>query len=66
MLVLSRRPGERILIGEGVVLTFVAVRGKRVHIGIEAPEDVSIRRRELEDVAHEEQELQAASRRRPR
>jgi carbon storage regulator len=47
MLVLGRKVGERVLIGEGVVLTVVAVRGSQVRLGIEAPVEVTIRREEL-------------------
>ncbi|HYT87668.1 MAG TPA: carbon storage regulator [Gemmataceae bacterium] len=47
MLVLNRKIGERILIGEGIVVTVVRVQGKQVRLGIEAPASVSIRRTEL-------------------
>jgi carbon storage regulator len=47
MLVLGRKVGERVKIGEGIVLTVVAVRGSQVRLGIEAPEEVTIRREEL-------------------
>ena len=47
MLVLSRRVGEGIVIGEGITLTVLAVEGQRVRLGIEAPECVSIWREEL-------------------
>lgn len=47
MLVLSRKSGESIRIGDNVVLTVQQIRGKRVHLGIEAPENLAIRRSEL-------------------
>ncbi|MEW4561671.1 carbon storage regulator [Bremerella sp. JC770] len=47
MLVLSRRVGEKIEIGNGVTVTVLRVTGKSVRIGIEAPKDVSIRRSEI-------------------
>jgi carbon storage regulator len=47
MLVLGRKVGERVIIGEGIVLTVVAVRGSQVRLGIEAPVEVTIRREEL-------------------
>ena len=47
MLVLNRKIGERIVIGDGIVVTVVKVQGKQVRIGIEAPASVSIRRQEL-------------------
>jgi carbon storage regulator len=47
MLVLNRKVGERIVIGDDIVVTVVKVQGKQVRIGIEAPTAVSIRRKEL-------------------
>lgn len=47
MLVLSRKAGERIVIGEEVTVTVLAVRGQQIRLGIEAPADVPIRREEL-------------------
>jgi carbon storage regulator len=47
MLVLSRKLGERILIGENIELTIVGFRGRTVVLGLEAPRNVVIRREEL-------------------
>jgi carbon storage regulator len=47
MLVLSRKVGERIHIGNDVVVTILSVRGGRVRVGIEAPEGIQIKRQEL-------------------
>ena len=47
MLVLSRRVGERIEIGNGVTVTVLRMSGKSVRIGIEAPNQVAIRRSEI-------------------
>jgi len=47
MLVLSRKIGERIWIGEGVVVTVVHIDHTRVRLGIEAPRSVPIWRSEL-------------------
>lgn len=47
MLVLTRNPGQEIVLGEGIVITVVAVRGKQVRLGIKAPKNVHIRREEL-------------------
>ena len=49
MLVLARRIGERVLIGEEVEITVLSVRGDQVRIGIAAPPAVSICRAELAD-----------------
>ena len=48
MLVLSRKEGEKIVIGDGIVLTINRIAGNRVMVGIEAPRDVRIVRGELE------------------
>ena len=47
MLVLSRKVGERILIGDNVVVEVLQVRGGHVRLGISAPAEVRIRREEL-------------------
>lgn len=47
MLVLSRKVGQRIHIGEGIVLTVLHLRNRQVRLGIEAPEDVDVFREEL-------------------
>lgn len=48
MLVLSRRQGERIKLGDSIVLTIIRVAGDTVRLGIKAPPDVVILREELE------------------
>ena len=48
MLVLSRREGERIRIGDSITVTVVRCAGDKVRIGIEAPPDMLILRGELE------------------
>jgi carbon storage regulator len=47
MLVLSRRPGEEVVIGENIRITVVAIRGNQVRLGFSAPPEVSIQREEL-------------------
>ena len=48
MLVLSRKEGEQLVIGDNIVLTINRISGNRVAIGIEAPREVRIVRGELE------------------
>ncbi|MEL6108487.1 MAG: carbon storage regulator [Planctomycetota bacterium] len=48
MLVLSRKAGEKLVIGDDVVLTINRISGNRVAIGIEAPRNVRIVRGELQ------------------
>jgi carbon storage regulator len=47
MLILTRRPGERVVIGEDVLVTVMAVSGHTVRLGIEAPSGVPIYREEI-------------------
>ena len=47
MLVLSRRVGESIVIGEDVTVTVLEVRGDVVRVGIQAPRSVTVHREEL-------------------
>jgi carbon storage regulator len=47
MLVLSRKVGEKVVIGDGVVLTVVKVERNQVRLGIEAPADVRVYREEI-------------------
>jgi carbon storage regulator len=47
MLVLSRKPGEEVVIGGTIRLTVVAIRGNQVRLGVTAPADVPIWREEL-------------------
>jgi carbon storage regulator len=47
MLVLSRKIGERINIGDGITVTVLAVQGRRVRLGITAPEALAIWRSEV-------------------
>jgi carbon storage regulator len=48
MLVLSRKPGEAIVIGNGITVTVVEVKGERVRLGLTAPAEVPIHREELQ------------------
>ncbi|HEV3081765.1 MAG TPA: carbon storage regulator [Gemmataceae bacterium] len=47
MLVLSRKPGEKLCIDGNIVVTVLEVKGNRVRIGIEAPDGVRVLRGEL-------------------
>ncbi len=48
MLVLNRTPGQVFTIGDDIRITIVAVNGKNVRVGIDAPRDVTVLRAELE------------------
>jgi carbon storage regulator len=47
MLVLSRRAGERVVLGEDITITVIEVRGDVVRVGIDAPRSVQVHRGEL-------------------
>ncbi len=47
MLILTRKRGETVLIGDDVTVTVLGVKGQQVRIGIDAPKDVEIHREEV-------------------
>src|SRR5262245_38023616 len=47
MLILSRRPGESVKIGDEVTVKVLGIRGVQVRIGFEAPQDVAVHREEV-------------------
>ena len=49
MLILTRRAGESLLIGEDVSITVLGVKGNQVRIGIDAPKEVAVHREEIYD-----------------
>jgi len=54
MLVLSRQKDESIMIGDNVEIVIVDVRGDKVRLGITAPKDISVHRREVYDAIQRE------------
>lgn len=47
MLILTRRVGETLMIGDAVSVTVLGVKGNQVRIGINAPKDVAVHREEI-------------------
>ena len=61
MLVLTRRPGQSIMIGDGIELVVVRIEGDRVVLGVDAPREIRVVRAELlRAVESENQDASAA------
>jgi carbon storage regulator len=60
MLVLSRQRDESIMIGDEVEITIVDVRGDKVRLGITAPKQIPVHRREIYDAIQREKAQKAA------
>jgi carbon storage regulator len=52
MLVLSRKKNESIIINDNITVTVIEIRGDKVRLGIEAPKNVSVHRREVYEAIH--------------
>lgn len=47
MLILTRRVGESVVIGDNISITILGVKGNQVRVGVKAPKDVSVHREEI-------------------
>jgi len=54
MLILTRRVGEVLVIGDNVKITVLGIRGHQVRIGVDAPKEVSVHRQEIYDQVHKD------------
>ena len=54
MLILTRRVGESIIIGDDIIITVFGIKSNQVKIGIEAPMEVAVHRSEIYDKIQEE------------
>ena len=55
MLILTRRVGESLMIGDEVTVTVLGVKGNQVRVGVDAPRDISVHREELYERIKNEQ-----------
>jgi carbon storage regulator len=56
MLILTRRKGETLMIGDNIDVTVLDIRGRQVRLGINAPKDVSVHREEIYQRIQKEKE----------
>jgi len=56
MLILTRRVGETLMIGDEVTVTVLGVKGNQVRVGVNAPKEVAVHREEIYDRIKKEQE----------
>ena len=59
MLILTRRVGETVMIGNEVTVTVLGVKGNQVRIGVNAPKDVAVHREEIYERIRREEDQEA-------
>ena len=54
MLILTRRVGESLMVGDDITITVLGVKGNQVRIGVSAPRDVAVHREEIYERIHDD------------
>lgn len=65
MLILTRRPGESVMVGDDIVVEVLGVKGNQVRIGFTAPDDVAVHREEVYEVIQRKSKVVRRTRRQP-
>mgnify|MGYP001574303402 CR=1 FL=1 len=58
MLILTRRVGETLMIGDNVIVTVLGTKGSQVRLGVNAPRDISVHREEIYERIQKEKEIE--------
>ena len=61
MLILTRKPGESIQIGPDICVQVLEVKGNQIRIGVKAPRNIAVHRREIFDIIQKENQSAAQS-----
>lgn len=61
MLILTRKSGEGIRVGDAITLKVLEIRGNQVRLGVEAPKNISVHREEIYELIREQNALAAQS-----